>query len=135
MQPLKLLSITNRITRLIIFILSGMFLLISCSDNKEKLLEKCADQKTASYWHGRSVEFQNEIRNYQNRYNKSVDKYEKKSIELAINEKKYYYNLYNEASKKNLKSKLYEFPSYENNYNTCKLSYALNPDLFKKTYK
>jgi len=36
-------------TRLIIFIVSGMLLLISCSDNKEKLLEKCADTAWKKY--------------------------------------------------------------------------------------
>jgi hypothetical protein len=36
-------------TRLIIFIASGMLLLISCSDNKEEALEKCTDKKYSEY--------------------------------------------------------------------------------------
>ena len=36
-------------TRLIIVIVSGMLLLTSCVDNKEKALEKCADKKYSEY--------------------------------------------------------------------------------------
>ena len=34
---------------LIIFIVSGMLLLISCTDNKEEALEKCTDKKYSEY--------------------------------------------------------------------------------------
>ncbi len=36
-------------TRLIIIMVSGMLLLISCTDNKEEALEKCTDKKYSEY--------------------------------------------------------------------------------------
>ena len=49
--------------------------------------------------------------------------------------KKYYLDLYKNAAKKSLNEKLYEFPSFEKNFEICQKLFFFNPEAFERLYK
>tara|TARA_B110000503_G_scaffold15000_1_gene20780 strand:+ start:506 stop:853 length:348 start_codon:yes stop_codon:yes gene_type:complete len=87
-------------------------------------VEKCADEKTRMYWGMRALDFLKQIGVWEQDYKNSKDKYERNAIKLTIEEKKYWYELYKNASKKSLDEKLSEFPEFEKNYSICKKQYS-----------
>lgn len=118
---------------LIIFVFS--IFLFSCSKSDKDFVEKCADIKTTPYWNSRAIEFAKEIGKLKAEYKITTDKYEKSAIKKAIKDKKYHNDLYLNAAKKSLSSKLYEFPLYQKNFKTCENRFKENPESFKRLYK
>ena len=103
--------------------------------NKKDIIEKCADEKTQPYWGLRALSFQGDIWRLEDELEVAKDKYEKDAIKNMIKSKRYYLNLYKNASKKDLDQKLYEFTDYGENYNECKKEYSTNPNKFKQQYE
>jgi len=116
-----------------LFLIVFLFL-ISCSKSEKEYVEKCADTKTKIYWIGRMIEFEKEKNNLIFRKISAKDKYEKKAIENTIKSKEYYIDLYKNAHKKKLDQKIYEFPSYEDNFAKCSKEFKDNPIYFKQIY-
>jgi predicted membrane protein len=117
----------------LIFITFGL-LLFACSKSDQDYVELCANQKTSTYWNQRANQFIEEKNRWVLQLTRAKDKYEKESIRLMINSKDYYIDLYTNASKKKLDEKMYEFPSFANNFKNCGKEFKDNPVYFKQRY-
>ena len=113
-------------------------LLNSCGKSDKDYLEKCADQRTYSYWKERTNEFIKEKEFWLAKLSLTdtlSDSYKMASIMKVIEEKEYYIELYANASKKSLDEKLYELTLFEKNFIKCEQEFSKNPIYFKEVYK
>ena len=118
---------------LIIFLFT--IFLFSCSKSDQDFVENCADIKTTPYWQSRAFEFAKQYSEWEVKYKTSKDKYEKSARKGMMEMKKYYLDLYKNAAKKSLNEKLYEFPSFEKNFEICQKLFFFNPEAFERLYK
>ena len=118
---------------LIIFLFT--IFLFSCSKSDQDFVENCADIKTTPYWQSRVMEFSMEIGTWKARLKAAKDKYEKSAIKGMIEMKENYRDVYRNAAKKSLNEKLYEFPSFEKNFEKCQKLFFFNPEAFERLYK
>ena len=81
------------------------------------------------------MEFSMEIGTWKARLKAAKDKYEKSAIKGMIEMKENYRDVYRNAAKKSLNEKLYEFPSFEKNFEKCQKLFFFNPEAFERLYK
>jgi hypothetical protein len=119
-----------------IFVLG--LLLGGCGKQDVHYIEKCADNKTYSYWKEKVNQFEREKGFWLSKltaFKIAQDDAETKAIYDMINSKQYHIDLYRNASKKTLKEKLYNFTSFKKNFVKCESEFSKNPIYFKEVYK